>query len=112
MALSHDVSYRSVHPPVFRLLPPIDDDQKLPFLTAVGGAGHFGTAMSWVPAVPAVQLALPTHLHPSKRLHFLSLWHTEPCGQQAAGPALGVLCPGRRGSFPPSGCFPGTSHQR
>lgn len=112
MALGHDVSYRSARSPAFRLLPPIDDDQKLPFPTTVSGTDRFGIVPSRVPAVPAVQLALSTHLQPSKRLHFLSLWHMGPCGQQAASPALGVLCPGRRGSFPASGCFPGTSHQR
>lgn len=108
MALGHDVSYRSVHPPVFRLLPPTDDDQKLPFLTTVSGVDRFGIIPSQVPAMPAVQLALSTHLHPSKRLCFLSLWHTEPCGQQAGGPAQGGGDP----AFLPSGCFPGTSHQR
>lgn len=30
----------------------------------------------------------------------LSLLHTEPWGQQAAGPALAVQCPGREGGDP------------
>lgn len=34
MALGHEVSYRNTRPPACRLLPPIDDDQKLPFPTA------------------------------------------------------------------------------
>lgn len=34
MPLGHEVSDRNMHPPASRLLPLIDDDQKLPFPTA------------------------------------------------------------------------------
>lgn len=84
MALGHGVSCRSVHPPAFRLLPPIGDDQKLVFPTAVRGPSR----------VPALCIP-PTPCIPY------------PCSPVGSCPARDVLCPGRERILPSLWLHPG-----
>lgn len=95
-----------MHPPAFRLLPPIGDDQKLPFPTAVSGAGPLGP----VPAVPAVQLLFPALCIPPAGCIPYPCGTRSPVGSRQPAlpcPALGELCPGREGILPSLWLLPG-----
>lgn len=99
MALGHEVSYRNTHPPAFRLLPLIDDDQKLPFPTAAPWPVRIALEYSWAGSPPHQWYSwyYPPLCIPSRDCIFIFFYpHNipKPCGQ----PALPYVCSAQRGN--------------
>lgn len=99
MALGHEVSYRNTHPPAFRLLPLIDDDQKLPFPTAAPWPVRIALEYSWAGSPPHqwYSWCYPPLCIPSRDCIFIFFYpHNipKPCGQ----PALPYVCSAQRGN--------------